>query len=29
MVCIGLRDAKERADLTAYLGATRDDLGQE
>jgi hypothetical protein len=29
MVCTGLRDAKERTDLMAYLGATRDDLGRE
>jgi cytochrome c2 len=29
MVCTGLRDAKERTDLMAYLGATRDGLGRE
>jgi hypothetical protein len=29
MVCTVLRDAKDRTDLMAYLGATRDDLGRE
>jgi cytochrome c len=29
MTCVGLPDAKERADLIAYLAATRDGLGRE
>jgi hypothetical protein len=29
MICIGLRDAKESADLMAYLAAPRDGLGRE
>ena len=29
MIFIGLPDAKERADLMAYLAATRDGLGRE
>jgi cytochrome c2 len=29
MTFVGLQDAKERADLMAYLAATRDGLGRE